>query len=384
MRGATSGPTAPGGLGIPLSSEEEGRPYRAYPSLSRARWLFPADTPIVRRVGIGQLFQPSSLKGRVLKRLISAGGLPGGKVSLSGESLSRLEAELADALSEPEVKVAFYLGVPGAYRKVTAQVMTPGGDSLAFAKIATSRLTQAHVEDERRVLLRLYESEGLRGKVPEVLRYFAWDQSKVLLMTGGPPQPGPKDLSSAHLELCREVFLPFAETHAFGESSMMTRMSEALSRSGPHLPDPWFTRLDQALERLRNELGSVALPLSLAHRDFAPWNTRVGPRGLFVFDWDSGAEGMTPLYDMFHFQAIQSALLGRPEHLPDRHLLRDLIDALWPEGHRYLPWLYLSYLVDMSLLYSEAQVVAPGVGEQRVWSWFGDQLDSFLTKGSPL
>jgi hypothetical protein len=312
------------------------------------------------------------------------GGLPGGKVSLDGDALGRLESELADSLAEPEVKVAFYLGVPGAYRKITAQVMTPEGESLAFAKIAASRLTRARLDDERGVLVRLSESEGLRGRVPEVLGYFDWCQSKVLLMTSGPPKPGPRDLTTAHLELCKDLFMPFAEPRTFGEGPMMTRMSEALRRIGPHLPDPLFARLDQALERLRSELGSVTLPLSLAHRDFAPWNTRVGPGGLFVFDWDSGEEGMTPLYDIFHFRAIQSALLGRREHLPDRLFLRDAMDALWPEGHRYLPWLYLSYLLDMSLLYSEAQVVAPAVGEQRVWNWFGDQVESFLTKGSPL
>ena len=324
------------------------------------------------------------MKGRVLKKLISVGRLPGGKVTLDGDALGRLETELAGALAEPEVKVAFYLGVPGAYRKITAQVMTPGGKSLAFAKIATSRLTQAHVDAEHGVLLRLSEIEGLRGRVPEVLRYFAWRESKVLLMTGGPPQPGPKNLATAHLELCKDVFLPFAEPHVFGEGPMMIRMSEALRRLGPHLPNPLFTRLDQALERLRNELGPVTLPLSLAHRDFAPWNTRVGPRGLFVFDWDSGKEGTTPLYDIFHFQAIQSALLGRREHLPDRHFLRASMDALWPQGQRYLPWLYLAYLLDMTLLYSEAQVVAPDVGEQRVWNWFGEQLGTFLARGAPL
>lgn len=57
---------------------------------------------------------------------------------------------------------------------------------------------------------------------------------------------------------------------------------------------------------------------------------------------------------------------------------------LWPEGKDYMPWFYLAYLVDMSLVYSEAQIIAPGVGEQRVWRWFMEQIKNFLEEGSPL
>jgi hypothetical protein len=305
-------------------------------------------------------------------------------VLLDNDAITRLESELAHALAEPEIRVAFYLGVPGAYRKITVQVMDPSGRTLAFAKIATSPATKGKIEHERRILLRLWESEGLRGRVPEVLHHFEWQGSRVLLIAGGPSQPGPTILSQAHLSLCSEVFLPFAQQYDFDSSPMMTRMSEVLIRLGPRLPSALFARLDQALRLLRAELGPAPIPLSIAHRDFAPWNTRSGPQGLFVFDWDGAEEHITPLYDIFHFQAIQAALLDRREYLPDRAFLRDALDALWPGGQEYLPWLYLSYLLDMTLLYSEAQVVAPGVGEQGVWNWFGERIEAFLKTGSPL
>ncbi len=128
----------------------------------------------------------------------------------------------------------------------------------------------------------------------------------------------------------------------------------------------------------------MLLPLSLAHCDFAPWNTRLGPEGLFVVDWKRAKHRVIPLYDVFHFRAIQAALFKRGRHLPDRRLLNHLLRRLWPEGHRYLPCSYLAYLVDMSLVYSEAQITAPGVGEQRVWRWFVEQIEAFLEVGSPL
>lgn len=369
---------------LPLGLRGAGREYRAYPSLSQARWLFPAGRPSVRRAGIRGLFHPSSLKGRALQALILAAGVPGQSVSLRRDALAGLEDELASTLAEPEVRIAFYLGVPGAYRKVTAQVMTPEGRTLAFAKIATSPVTRELVDKERHTLLRLSESGGLRGRVPAVLHAFDWEGSRVVVMTGGPDRPGPKRLSYAHLNLCREVFLPFARWGTFDKSDMMTRMSETLLRVGPHLPNPLAMRLKQALGRVRKELGPVRLPLSLCHRDFAPWNTRVGPRGLFAFDWDGAQEGTIPLYDLFHFQAIQAALFGRRDPLPDRSFLRRSLSELWPGGHEYLPSLYLAYLLDISLFYGEARVVAPDAGEDRVWNWFCRQIEFVLAHDFPL
>lgn len=370
--------------GLPVGLWGEGREYRAYPSLSRARWLLPVGQPNVRKAGIRGLFRPSSLKGRTLRALIFAGGVPGQSVSLRRDALAGLEDDLAGALAEPEVRIAFYLGVPGAYRKITAQVMTPEGRTLAFAKIATSPVTRELVEKEHRILLLLSESEGLQGRIPEILHAFDWEGSRVVVMTGGPDRPGPKRLSYAHLDLCREVFLHFAQWSTFDESAMMVRMSETLLRVGPHLPDRLSVRLNHALGRVRKELGPVRLPLSLCHRDFAPWNTRVGPRGLFAFDWDGAQDGTTPLYDLFHFQAIQAALFGRRDPLPDRSFLRRSLGELWPGGHQYLPSLYLAYLLDISLFYGEARVLAPDAGEDRVWNWFCRQIESFLADDFPL
>lgn len=380
--GETEGAPESGPPGLPPGLRGGGARYRAYPGLARARWLFPANRPDVRRAGINGLFRPSSPKGRVLQALIRSVGLPGRNVSLRRDAVVRLETELAGALGEPEVCVAFYLGVPGAYRKITAQVMTPGGVTLAFAKVSTSPATRQLIERERRVLHRLAESQGLRGRVPEVLHTFDWEESRVLLITGGPDRTGPGRLTEAHLQLHRDVFLPFARRGTFAESGMMSRVSGTLHRIGPRLPEHLSARLNHALGRLRKELGPVRMPLSLCHRDFAPWNTRVGPGGLFVFDWDGAQKDTIPLYDLFHFQAIQAALFGRNEALPDLPLVRRVLDGLWPEGRGHLSLLYLAYLLDMGLYYGEARVNAPEVGEDRVWNWFCGQVGAFLEHGS--
>ncbi len=373
-------------LGIGASFEGEGAEYVAYPNLRDIRWLFPAGQRTLLRSGIEELFKPGSLKGRVFKMLLSRGAVPGERVFLEKEGLSRLEEELARAFGGTKPGVAFYVGVPGAYRKVTALVMGPGGETLAFAKMATAPLAVSDVEAEQRTLSRLSEAPGLRGRVPGVLRHLDWQGGKILLITGGPKRPGPTELSSAHLEFLKDLFLPFAEWGAFDQSPMFDRMSRKLSairQARRALPDGAHAALGRSLERLHGELGSVRLPLSLTHRDFAPWNTRLGPDGLFVFDWDR-AEYATPLYDAFHFRAIQTVLLNRRGPAPERELMRGLLEDVWPEGRDHLSRLYLAYLLDMCLVYGEARAVAPEAGDDRVLGWFVDRIGDFLEHGSPL
>lgn len=301
---------------------------------------------------------------------------------LEDEPLSRLEEELACIVGE-QTRLAFYVGSPGAYRKATALALDPGGGTLAFAKIATTSHNLADIEAERRNLLQLSKGIGLHGRVPKVLGHFRWSTGEVLVMTGGPPKPGPDQLSELHLTFCRDIFTIFSQEYIFAQGPMHSRMSQTLESIRSRLPEGISDLLERGMERLSEELGGVSLPLSLAHRDFAPWNTRIGSRGLFVFDWDRAATA-TPLYDLFHFQAIQAALLSRKRHLPEQRHLLELLEATWPDGRHYLHALYLAYLLDVSLFYGEARVVAPESGEATVWRWFLARIQRFLDKGSPL
>ena len=365
-------------MGIRFETGDSARAYMAYPGLRKVRWLFPANHHVIRSAGIRGLYEPGSWRGRLLRRLIDTSALRGEKVWLEENALAHLETALAHTLEETEISTAFYVGVPSPYRKVTAQVLTPTGNTLAYAKIATSPLAQEAVGVERRTLLRLSEKESLRDKVPEVLGCFEWQGGTVLLITAGPAAKGPKQLSRVHSSFCEELFFSFREEAVFGESPMWSRMFETwlrLKHGAPHLLP---AHIGLALEQLRSELGPVPLPLSLAHGDFVPWNTRLAPQSLFVFDWERATEGVIPLYDAFNFQALQAAVHKRRNGLPNRRFLRHLLDVLWPEGQKYLPWLYLAYLVNVSLLYSEAQMIAPGVGERDVWHWLMQQTRSFL------
>ena len=367
-------------LGVRLETHKKraGRIYTAYPNLADVRWLLPAKEPALRRAAIGGLYQPNSLRGRALRTIIGAGAVLGERVWLQDDALARLEMKLAPLVGVEAVRLAFYMGVPSPHRKVTAQVLTPEGKTLAYAKIATSELAQAALRTERGALLRLSESASLQGSVPEILGYLPWQGGEILLISMGPPTAGPRDLSSVHLRFCTQLFRSFEVEQTFSESPMWSRISELWLHLRHSSPETLPAHLGPALERLHEELGPVSMPLSVAHGDFAPWNTRLGSGSLFVLDWERAQEGMSPLYDAFNFQALQAALQGRSRSIGDGRFFVSLLEALWPQGQKHLPDLYLAYLAHVSLLYSEAQSLEPGVGEKKVWGWFGQQIESAL------
>ena len=372
-------------LGVRLQTNKaQGRIYTAYPNLANVRWLLPANQPALRRAGIEGLYQPNSLRGRAVRTIIGAGALQGQKVWLQEDDLQRLETKLASVVGVEGVRLAFYLGVPAPHRKVTAQVLTPLGKTLAYAKIATSELAREALDTERRALLRLSQSKALQGTVPKVLGSVDWQGGTIVLISMGPPTPGPRGLSSVHLHFCTQVFNSFRVQNTFGQSPMLARMSEKWRTLEQISPQSLPANVEQALKRLHDELGAVSMPLSLAHGDFAPWNTRLGARSLFVLDWERASEGMIPLYDAFNFQALQAALQGRRRGIRDRRFVMRLLEALWPEGEKHLPNLYLAYLTDVSLLYSEAQSLEPGVGEKKVWRWFAQQIQSAINEDALL
>lgn len=363
---------------IPVAADpEKGRAYLAFPNEGNVRWLVLAE-PVLRRAGL-RLLRPSRTVGKAAKWLMVAGLLWGDRVRLDEAVLSELEERFASLLEAPETRLALYAGTPGAYRKVTIQIMSPRGDVLGYAKAADRPLARAALETERDILVRLSLSAALRDHIPRVLGWMEWRDCALLITSGGPPAPGPKRLGEAHMAFLDRLWHVEPQYHRFRDSPLRARWQKTMDRYDGHFPDPWRQRYRAALERLDLDaaLAGVDTPFSFAHRDFAPWNTCQGTEALFVFDWEGAVDDAPPLYDAFHFQAIQAALRGKRLRL-DIDFLRRLGVRIWRPSEECLESLFLAYLMDISLYYAEARVRAPEVGEESVWHWFGNQIDRSL------
>lgn len=106
-------------------------------------------------------------------------------------------------------------------------------------------------------------------------------------------------------------------------------------RRRTHARDPWWTRLIQPvvkefeaaysrvtdpelLEQAKQVISEIqALPLVCEHRDFAPWNVLLAPKGeLAVLDWESAEPHGLPALDLIYFLTYLAFRLDRVSDVP--------------------------------------------------------------------
>lgn len=364
-------------LKLQINKDNIGRKYIAFPNVNRPRWIIPSDFKL-RQSGLS-LYVPNSIKGYIYKMLMRFGHIWGEEIYLEETTLDELERNLENILNEENIRLAFYTGTPGAYRKATAQIMNSKGRVLAYCKIASSSFSKEVLNREHKNLLRLESNKNLRNRVPRVVDYINYKDCKLLITTAGPNQKGPMYLSTDIIEFLKDLYSHNIKEYYFYESPMKNKLNEKyfILNNSYKLPIQWVERYRKVVNLLNKYLDSVKIPFSFVHRDLAPWNIRKGPQGLFVFDWESAEDNNIILYDVFHFEAIQAALKNK-DFYPDEQLYKSILQEVLPDRNLNIYWLYLLYLVDISLYYAEARAKAPDIGEDRVWEWYGKQIDYFL------
>jgi hypothetical protein len=147
----------------------------------------------------------------------------------------------------------------------------------------------------------------------------------------------------------------------------------------PRLPLEWRTRLAASIQKLQVGLGESKLDVCLAHRDFAPWNTRVFEDGrLFVFDWELSEPETTPLYDLFHFLLVDHVSIRRRAAVRTiaARLLASGMSWATHYGEGMVSLLFLAYLVDRALSRLTHSLWRANLEHDRFLHMIGALLDS--------
>jgi len=245
--------------------------------------------------------------------------------------------------------------------------MTPRGEVLAYAKLASRPLAVSSLDNERRILEKLATVPALRRQVPQVLLWRYQSETAALLLTAGPDKPGPQRLTTAHQDFLRTLHEAFREQRLFSASAMWRGMKHLYVELSPSLSGEWRDRYERALALLERELGGTTVSLTLAHRDFTPWNTRQRRDGtLFVFDWEFAATGYLAGYDACHFRFMAHLLLKR------RTGRIDYIDKD-PDGQAKAN--RLAHLIDLGLFYHQALFARAGTEDDAVLRHVAKYLD---------
>jgi thiamine kinase-like enzyme len=262
-----------------------------------------------------QIYVPYAPTARLLKamflRVTKAGwkGWGCGELLVASKGPLPLEVMVRDVTGESEPTFAMSLGFGGNFRKLAVQVMRPNGEILGYIKLPLTEAATERVRHEAAILERLWNFAPLHPHIPKVLYASEWADGFLLFQSTGPRRPGPVKFGRLH-----EVFLRTLWGVYRAEKPGRTLVEEVAARwqKAVSLMDAELPQLGKrALERASRELGGLMIPCGILHGDFAPWNTRVEPERLFVFDWESAASDAPILWDMFHFRVQVASLLNK-------------------------------------------------------------------------
>jgi hypothetical protein len=354
--------------------------YRAYPNLKSARWILPTN-PIHRRGGIAA-YRPAGLYGRSLKALIRLGLLRGEPAPLASKSLDRVRRFIARTIEVPDVALSLLVGTPGAYQKHTLRIMRSDGSALAYAKLADNDLSKRKVVNEHAILTRLSSVPNLEGMIPKVLFFGELEDCLVIVTTPGSDTRGPHAFSALHWNFLKTLHAAFGARKSLFTTKIWASINDTLKWLSGRASATWLSRIDLAVRYLRSELQDENISLSLAHRDFTPWNTCSLADGIFVFDWEDAIFEAPPLHDVFHFHAIQDAL-ARRKFRRNFASLMDIESKIrgTPEVSSVKPEsLFLFYLVDVASYYMRATLESPHIGNTLVLDWAERELDYSISQ----
>jgi hypothetical protein len=299
------------------------RCFVALPSFASPRWLFPLGDVRCALAGL-QVYKPNTRTARILKGLLTTmvtahcQGLVPHRVLVASRGALPLEALVREVTAECQPVFALSLGTEMRFRKLTVQVMRPGGEILGYIKLPLTDAAVERVRHEAETLNHLWSFPTLRPHIPRVLYSGEWGDGTILFQSGGPSRPGPVLFDRQ----CEE-FLQLLWGIRTAEKPGHVLWEEVAARwrkAEPSLASGWQALGQAALARAKRELDGVMVPCGVVHGDFAPWNTRVGDGRLYVFDWESASWEAPTLWDIFHFKTQVAALLNKKN---DVHIFGD-------------------------------------------------------------
>lgn len=271
-------------------------------------------------------------------------------------------------------------GTPGPYNKPSVLFLANGNAPASIAKVAVSPASRALVANEAAWLERLEEGNVLTGQRPIALAKGETSDALVLVQSACAGEFADVMFGPDHLRFLASLRAVDRGPSGYPESPMRAAMHRRLVAYRAALDVGWIRRLDDGLARLDDTLGSAGPPMVAAHRDFAPWNIRRAPDGIYVFDWEYAERGYVPLYDAFHHLLMPRALKGGvgPGHAAralsrlrqcaaDKVISDDLLVACDAQ--------LFAYLIDISLYYIES--CAAQDMQARIFVEYGRLIDGY-------
>lgn len=275
------------------------------------QWLFP--TKNMKRGSL--IFQPSSKKGRLLKKILIAGSLylPILKLKYEEEYLA-LNDVLTNAIKKTfginRFEFSVFLGTPGVHQKAVLQIFD---DNIiyGYVKITDKELVYDLFKSEEKILS-LLKVKGVQSiPIPLLIKkengYSFYIQTTEKSIYSHEPINFSKLQLTFLGEMCKktEVTIRYEESAFYKNIHMPSAERQFSKISDLQRKNFIQTAYETSLKIFDCKYNGKILKLSVAHRDFTPWNMCVDRGKLFVFDWEYSSAEYFPMVDLIHY-IIQS------------------------------------------------------------------------------
>ncbi|MDQ3865477.1 MAG: phosphotransferase, partial [Actinomycetota bacterium] len=312
--------------------------FIALPSTARPRLVASAGFPAALAAAVRRFSQSTGILGRSARLALAAATRTGAVEALLPDRIAVISARRPDhaPVSEADclvarlaeifgtdVVVALAVGAMRANRKPVLQVLTPGGRTLGFAKLALSPLAHRLVRAEAANLQSLAGQRFRHLELPEVVHHGTWRSHELLVMSAlDTPLRRRRGRRSLPIAAMAELAaVAGTATRAVGETRWFAELRSATTDNR----EASASRFNDLLEHLAAQHGERPIRFGSWHGDWGPWNMAWADDRVRLWDWERFARGVPYGLDALHYSLPTS-----PESSSVARLRRAAAAALAP------------------------------------------------------
>ncbi|MFD6097639.1 phosphotransferase [Nocardiopsis flavescens] len=370
----------------PARGRGRGNQYLPVPSACDPRVILPAHNRSAATRGIASFSQGHSLRERLRKLLLTGAFASGMAPLLLRDRLyvgagPGIEHALAAALDR-ELAIAIHVGPPRANRKPVLLLLTPGGRTIGYAKVAVNDLTGRLVVAEARAL-RLLADHRLRDvTVPRLMYQGEWNGRPLLVQEALPVGDQTDRPTRRQLLRCVAQITSLVEVRRrrLSASTYRGALEERIAALGAR---PEAGPLMAALHGLPD----VSLPFGAWHGDLTRWNIAGTARRSFVWDWERLSLDAPAGFDALHYDLNESVQAGVHPGVhrwleSGARLLRDPLMAELGLAAHTVSTVMALYLIDLATRYLHDRQDEIGVHLAAVDDWLLPALEGLQERAA--